>query len=166
MTQPNNEDSKGLKNLEDILLGTLNAINEDSNAKNDTGNEFDRLQELLVKPDILRMRNQIAQIEEKFPEIVTIRDRVNKLEEELPEIASLSNRVANLENEVVDLESQIDEPKEMMKILLPLISELLNRKLVKLKEELLEEIVPMIKELSQQEQTLSIRVSGVDRDLE
>ncbi|MCP2727522.1 hypothetical protein [Limnofasciculus baicalensis] len=159
MTQSNNRDSEGLPNLEDILLGTLNAQNEG-------GDEFSRLQELLVKPDILRMRQQISKLEEKFPEIVNIRDRVNKLEEELPEIAILSNRVTNLEKEVVDLESQIDEPKELIKIVLSLISELLNHKLAKLKAEILEEIVPLIQEQSQQEQTLSIRVSGINRDPE
>lgn len=159
MTQANNQDSERLSNLEDILLGTLNAQNEG-------GDEFSRLQELLVKPDILKMRNQIAKLEEKFPEIVNIRDRVNKLEEELPEIGILSNRVTNLEKEVVDLESQIDEPKELIKIVLSLISELLNRKLAKLKAEILEEIVPLIEEQLQQEQTLSIRVSGINRDPE
>lgn len=159
MTQESDRDSEGLPNLEDILLGTLNVQNEG-------GDEFSRLQELLVKPDILKMRNQIAKLEEKFPEIVNIRERVNKLEEELPEIAILSNRVTNLEKEVVDLESQIDEPKELIKIVLSLISELLNRKLAKLKTEILEEIVPLIQEQSQQEQTLSIRVSGINRDPE
>ncbi len=159
MNQKSDRDSDGLPNLEDILLGTLNAQNEG-------GDEFSRLQELLVKPDILKMRNQIAKLEEKFPEIVNIRDRVNKLEEELPEIAILSNRVTNLEKEVVDLENQIDEPKELIKIVLSLISELLTRKLAKLKSEILEEIVPLIEEQLQQEQTLSIRVSGIDRDPE
>lgn len=159
MTKKSDRDSEGFPNLEDILLGTLNP-------QNDGGDEFSRLQELLVKPDILKMRNQIAKLEEKFPEIANIRDRVNKIEEELPEIAKLSNRLTNLEKEIVDLEAQLDEPKELIKIVLSLISELLNLKLGKLKAEILEEIVPLIEEQLQQEQTLSIRVSGINQDPE
>ncbi|HBE20175.1 MAG TPA: hypothetical protein DEG17_04290 [Cyanobacteria bacterium UBA11149] len=158
MTQSGDRNSKPLNNLEDILLETFNTQNDGG------GDEFSRLQELLVKPDILKMRQQIAQLEGKFPEIDNIRDRVSKLEEELPEIVNLGKRVTNLEKEVVDLDSQIDERNELIKIVLSLISELLNRKLGKLKTELLSEIVPLIEKQLQQEQTLSIRVSGINRD--
>lgn len=158
MTQSGDRNSKPLNSLEDILLGTFSAQNDGG------GDEFSRLQELLVKPDILQMRQQIAQLEGKFPEIDNIRDRVSKLEAELPEIAHLGKRVSNLEKEVVDLDSQIEERNELIKIVLSLISELLNRKLAKLKTELLSEIVPLIEKQLQQEQTLSIRVSGINRD--
>jgi hypothetical protein len=185
MTEANNED---LGNLEEFLLGTLN-----SSSHTDDG--FERLQELLVKPEIIRMRNQVARLEEELPQVLKVRDRVaemeqefpkvlgmherlsqleqefpellgmraclSQLEQEFPELLGMRDRIAELEDGLAELESQIDRSEELTKLMLPLISELLNRKFAEFKKEMLEEITPLIDKLTKEEKSVSIRVTGL-----
>lgn len=174
MTQSKDED---LGSLEDILLESLKSQDN----QGDEHDGFERLQELLVKPEVVRMRNQIASIEKKLPEVarirkqvdnleqklpelLEIRDKVDDLERKLPELLEIQDRVDSLEQKFIDLASQIDEPKELTKIILSLISELINRKFDELKEEMLEALTSITKEKPEQDTTLSIRLVGIRED--
>lgn len=96
MPEFNSENLKGLEQLEDMLLGG----GEHSSNKKD---EFDRLQELLVKPDIIKMRNQVAEIERQLPQVLGVGDRVAKIEQEVPEVLGMRDRVAKIEQQVPEL---------------------------------------------------------------
>jgi Tfp pilus assembly protein PilO len=174
MTQSSDEDLAG---LEDILLETLKSQDNESNQHNG----FERLQELLVKPEVVRMRNQIANLEKKLPEVASLRKQVNNLEQKLPELLEIRDKVANLEQQLpelleirdkvddlerkfIDLANQIDEPKELTKMILSLISELINRKFDEFKEEIFEVLTSIKKEEPEQDTTLSIRLIGLRKD--
>jgi hypothetical protein len=185
MTETNNEN---LGSLEEFLLGNLNA----------TGNAddgYERLQELLIKPEMIRIRDQVARLEKELPQILKVRarvveleqefpkllgmqdrlsgleqeipeflgmrDRLSGLEQEIPELLGMRDHVDRLEDKLAQLERQIDRSEELTKLMLPLISELLNRKFAEFKKEMLSEITPLIEKLAQEEKSLSIRVSGL-----
>ena len=157
MTQSSDEDLAG---LEDILLETLKSQDNESNQHDG----FERLQELLVKPEVVRMRNQIANLEKKLPEVASLRKQVNNLEQKLPELLEIRDKVDDLERKFIDLANQIDEPKELTKMILSLISELINRKFDEFKEEIFEVLTSIKKEEPEQDTTLSIRLIGLRKD--
>ena len=157
MTQSSDEDLVG---LEDILLETLKSQDNESNQHDG----FERLQELLVKPEVVRMRNQIANLEKKLPEVASLRKQVNNLEQKLPELLEIRDKVDDLERKFIDLANQIDEPKELTKMILSLISELINRKFDEFKEEIFEVLTSIKKEEPEQDTTLSIRLIGLRKD--
>jgi hypothetical protein len=115
--------SNDLGGLGEILLGGSGS-----------SNEFDLLQEILVKPEMIEFRERISQLEKK----------VNQLENN-------------------------NQAQEFAEIFLPLISKLLNRKLAKLKQEIVGELSPLIERLIEeqydQEKNLSIRVIGIQKDV-
>lgn len=185
MAEANNEE---LGNLEEFLL---NSLSSSTNA--DDG--YERLQELLIKPEMIRIRDQVARLEKELPPILKVRDRVVELEQEFPKLLGMQDRIAGLEQEIpeflgmrdriagleqelpellgmrdrvdriedglAELESQLDRSEELTKLMVPLISELLNRKFAEFKKEMLQEIVPLIEQLSEEEKSLSIRVTGL-----
>ncbi|MGB3239696.1 MAG: hypothetical protein WBB29_15475 [Geitlerinemataceae cyanobacterium] len=128
---PESQDVTGLGGLGEMLLG--NAGESGSNA-----NEFELLQEILVRPEITEFRERIGQLEEQYGRI-----------------------------------EHSDSAKEFAEIFLPLMSKLLNRKLAKLKKEIIDEMTDTIEQIiderenrdsSDLEKQLSIRVTGIKED--
>lgn len=120
-TQTSN-DLTELGGLGDILLGSSSP-----------SNEFELLQEILVRPEITEFRERIGKLETQYQKI----------------------------------ESRNDA-QDFVEIFLPLMSKLLNRKLAKLKQEIVGELAPLIERLVEeqydQEKNLSIRVVGIQKD--
>lgn len=123
---PTPNDLTGLGGLGEILLGS--GGNSSSNP-----NEFELLQEILVRPEITEFRERIGQLETQYQK--------------------LENR---------------NDAQDFVDILLPLMSKLLNRKLAKLKQEIVGELAPLIERLVEEqydrEKHLSIRVVGIQKD--
>jgi hypothetical protein len=122
--------NEGLGNLGSLLFG-LGGGGEKSAGTTDE--EYDRLQQLLVSPEVVELQEQMAKVEQ---------------------------RLSNLEHQQFD-------PQELVKLMLPVISQLLSRQLAEFKAELLaqiEEIVDRAIESEHQKQdSLSIRVIGVQK---
>ncbi|MEM8637442.1 MAG: hypothetical protein AAGG51_01295 [Cyanobacteria bacterium P01_G01_bin.54] len=59
--------------------------------------EFGALQELLVKPEILTMRDHLARIEGELPEIKQVKAQVTELSQALPQIRRMQGRLEHLE---------------------------------------------------------------------
>jgi outer membrane protein OmpA-like peptidoglycan-associated protein len=97
-------------------------------AEDDIGNPLERLQNLLVGS------------------VVSDFDRVKKLllDSELPGVRHL---LATIEHKLGNLEHQIYDPDELIKLLLPWIAELLSLKIADSKEEVVRAIVPIIDEV-------------------
>ncbi|MBW4496224.1 MAG: OmpA family protein [Oscillatoria princeps RMCB-10] len=97
-------------------------------AEDDGGNPVERLQNLL------------------FGDVVSDFERVKNLllDSELPEVRQLLGRI---EHKLGNLEHQIYDPDELIKLLLPWIAELLSLKIAESKEEVVRAIVPIIDEV-------------------
>lgn len=122
---PSNPD-QNLGALGEMLLGN-------AGGNPGVGDEFDLLQEILVKPEMIEFRERIGQLEHKC--------------------ATLESR---------------NDAEEFARIFLPLMSKLLNRKLAKLKQEIVSELTPLLERLIEEqydrEKHLSIRVVGIQKD--
>jgi hypothetical protein len=85
-----------------------------------------------------------------------------------PEVVELQDRMAKAEQKLGEVERQMFDPQDLVKLMLPLISKLLDRKLAKLKTEILETIEPMVDRIvevqNEQHNALSIRVIGVQKN--
>jgi hypothetical protein len=123
---PPSQDSTGLGGLGEILLGN-------TGGGSNNANEFDLLQEILVKPEMIEFRERIGNLEQKY-------DRIE-------------NR---------------NDAQKIAEVFLPLMSKLLNRKLAKLKNEIVGELTPLLERLVEEqydrEKNLSIRVVGIQKD--
>ncbi|NET33036.1 MAG: hypothetical protein F6K19_13625 [Cyanothece sp. SIO1E1] len=102
---------------------------------------FNLLQDILVRPELVEFRDRITKIEYK--------------------VTKVEYRTADLERKTLDLEGQLDRSDELVKALLPLVTELLNHKLAEFKQEIVEAIAPLI-----EEREISIRVTGLGQDVE
>jgi hypothetical protein len=124
--QPSN-DLTELGGLGDILLGSGGNSSSHSN-------EFELLQEILVRPEITEFRERIGKLETQYKKI--------------------ENR---------------NDAQDFVEMFLPLMSKLLNRKLAKLKQEIVGELAPLIERLVEEQydrdKTLSIRVVGIQKDV-
>lgn len=186
MTELNqNPKSDALENLENIIIENLN-FNQGG-----MENDFNRLQEILVDPELLTMRDRILEVEKKLPEIFTNRDRINLLDKKIAAISQLREQLQSLESKIQDIpgdrifqqlatiqstleeiQSKIDNNKDIVKIIIPIISNLMQRQFTQFKQEFFQEITQFKQELfqeiiltmkSQQEEqkNLSIRVTGI-----
>lgn len=156
MSKNEDQQSEALENLEQMLLGSLNS-NQDGE-----GNEFNRLQEMLVDPELLKMRDRVLKVEQKLPELIQLSEQVKQLGENSEEILSLKNQVKNLEKEFQQFEGKFHDSKDMIKIILPIVSKIMNRQLNQFKEEIIQAIVPLIEQHQQNQRSLSIRVVGLN----
>ena len=90
---------------------------------------------------------EIAGIEEKEAEIED--DPFKRLQSILvqPEVSEVRDLVAYVDQKVANLEHQIYEPSELIKLLLPWIAELLSRKIDESKDEVVGAIAPIIDQI-------------------
>lgn len=160
MSQNQDRQSEALENLEQMLLGSLNAEGSDSSS----GDDFNRLQEMLVDPELLKMRDRVLKLEQKIPDIIEISEKINQIEEDFSALVDIRERVEQLEQYLKQLENQIAQPKDIIKVILPIMSKIVNRQLREFKKELLQEIVPIVKEYQGEQRKLSIRVVGLSSD--
>jgi hypothetical protein len=169
-----NPKSDALENLENIIIENLNftqGVKED---------DFNRLQEILVDPELLTMRDRILEVERKLPEIFTNRDRINVLDKKIGAISQISDQLQSLEAKIQDIpgdpisqqlatiqatleeiQSKIDNNKDIVKIIIPIISNLMQRQFTQFKQELFQEMILTIKSQQEEQKNLSIRVTGI-----
>lgn len=124
------------------------------------GDEFSLLQELLVKPDIASMRQHIAQLEKELPQL---QQRLDVVEEMLPELAARQDEI----DQTLATIGQAPDQTQLLRVLVPLISQLLDRKLAALEIRLLEQIEGAIAangHRSPLPPQLSLRVQSLDPD--
>lgn len=118
MNQPADPSPEDLAGLEQFFGSLQNAAAQSETTSDSssaslggTGDEFSRLQELLVKPEILRMRDQVARLEKALPEVLNMRDQVKAIEEEFPKVLTMGDRLSTVEAEIPvihELQAQID----------------------------------------------------------
>lgn len=117
-TEPTPEDLAGLEQFFGSLQqATQSETTSDSSDATfgGTGDEFSRLQELLVKPEILRMRDQVARLEKALPEVLNMRDQVKAIEVEFPKVLKMGDRLSTVEAEISviqELKAQINALQE------------------------------------------------------
>lgn len=169
-----NPKSDALENLENIIIENLNFT---QGGKED---DFNRLQEILVDPELLTMRDRILEVERKLPEIFTNRDRINVLDKKIAGISQIREQLESLESKIQEIpaeticqqlatiqstleeiQGKIDNNKDIVKILIPIISNLMQRQFTQFKQELFQEIILTIKSQQEQHKNLSIRVTGI-----
>jgi hypothetical protein len=126
-------ENEGLGNLGSLLFGLGGGGGKPAGT---TDEEYDRLQQLLVSPEVLELQQQMAQVEQKLS----------------------------------DLDRPQFDPQELVQLMVPIISQLLSSQLAQFKAELLaqiEEIVDRAIDSEHQKQdSLSIRVIGVQKTAE
>jgi hypothetical protein len=126
-------ENEGLGNLGSLLFGLGGGGGKSAGT---TDEEYDRLQQLLVSPEVAELQQQMAQVEQKLSQ----------------------------------LENQQFDPQELVQLMVPVISQLLSSQLAQFKAELLaqiEEIVDRAIDSEHQKQdSLSIRVIGVQKTAE
>jgi osmotically-inducible protein OsmY len=95
-----------------------------------------------VLPSIAEQKSEKSQADESIDTILAF----EKLQEILVggELIDLNNLVASIKQNLIKLEHQIYDPKELINLLLPSISELLRLKIADSKEEIAQIIVPII----------------------
>ena len=153
--------SQALGNLQNLMRGSLNSNDESSES-----DDFSRLQEMLVDPEVLRMRERMTKVEHYIPEIDKLRERFDRIEQEFEDLLGIRAKLEELENNVKKLEDGFDNPKDIIKLFLPIMSKIMNRQLNEFKQEIVQAIVPIIKESQEDHRKLSIRVVGVDPENE
>lgn len=84
-----------------------------------------------------------------------------------PELGEFRDQINVLERRCGELEQQLDQSTKLVKLLIPLISELLNRQSTQFKQDLTQSIQPVIDRLQIIEerladQELSVRVTGIE----
>ena len=125
----NSEDLEGLGNLGSLLFG----LGGRQKSAGTTDEEYDRLQQLLVSP----------------------------------EIVELQGRMANAEQKLSDLENKQFDPQDLVKAMVPVISQLLSHQLAELKTQLLADVQEVVNRAieaqNQKQDSLSIRVIGVQK---
>ncbi len=125
----NSEDLEGLGNLGSLLFG----LGGGQKSAGTTDEEYDRLQQLLVSP----------------------------------EIVELQGRMANAEQKLSDLENKQFDPQDLVKAMVPVISQLLSHQLAELKTQLLADVQEVVNRAieaqNQKQDSLSIRVIGVQK---
>ncbi|CAN1212745.1 hypothetical protein TUMEXPCC7403_21240 [Tumidithrix helvetica PCC 7403] len=153
------------RNLEDTSIS-----DEKPKAVDETA-QLQVLQNILVEPELIQVRNFLETVELK---LTTLEHQVNdpalelKLKEletqmsdtseigdmqrKMAEMASqqtnlLTNfptELANLKQRLMDVEQNLYEPEQLVSLLMPVIVELLNRKVTESKEDISQAIVPII----------------------
>ncbi len=168
--------SPALGSLESLLLGSLNA-NQNSDQDSDQDSEsddFSRLQEMLVDPEVLRMRERMSNVEHYIPEIEKLRERLDLIEKKYVdkefeaslEIRKKLEKIETNVKKVTKIEGYFDQPKDLIKLFLPIMSKIMNRQLNEFKKEIVQALVPIIKESQEEHRKLSIRVVGVNPETE
>ena len=157
MSQNQEQPSEALENLEQMLLGSVNA-------DPDSGNDFNRLQEMLVDPELLKMRDRVLKLEQKIPGVLGLSEKVEQIEEDFDALGDIPHQVEQLEQYLKQIENQIDRPKDIIKVIIPIMSNIVNRQLREFKKELIQEIVPIVKQYQEEQRKLSIRVVGRSSD--
>ncbi|MEH1840914.1 MAG: OmpA family protein [Nostoc sp.] len=116
---------------EDYLESNFNVIQDISNDSQTSQQELEKSIEIL------------AQIEE---ELDNSEDTLEKLREILVgyELAEINKITAKIEQNLAKIENQIYDPKELINLLLPWISELLRLKITESREEIVQIIAPII----------------------
>jgi len=152
-----NQDQTGnpLGNLENIILGSLNSHSDAE------GDDFSRLQEMLVDPEVLRMRERMSRVESHLPEVVKMKEKFTRIEQQFDDLSALKAQLEQLESDFKQFEES-PTPKDIIKLIVPIMSKIMNRQLNQFKQEILEAIVPIVEEYQQNQRQLSIRVVGID----
>jgi hypothetical protein len=160
MSENQDRPSEALENLEQMLLGSLNA----DGAGSESGDDFNRLQEMLVDPELLKMRDRVFKIEQEITDVIEMREKIQHLEEGFDALEDIRYQVEQLERYFKQLDNKIDRPKDIIKVIIPIMSNIVNRQLREFKKEIIQEIVPIIKQYQEEQRKLSIRVVGVSAE--
>jgi hypothetical protein len=93
MSENQDRPSEALENLEQMLLGSLNA----DGAGSESGDDFNRLQEMLVDPELLKMRDRVFKIEQEITDVIEMREKIQHLEEGFDALEDIRYQVEQLE---------------------------------------------------------------------
>lgn len=119
---------------------------KDSNQKE--GDEFNVLQDLLVSPEIVKVRSHIKSLEGRCD--------------------ALEKKCETLQQQCDELEDDLEKKDQIINSIIPTLSNIFSDKLSDLKQDILIEISIMLKqfvaEQTPQEQKLSIQVTGIRKD--
>ncbi|NEO85173.1 MAG: hypothetical protein F6J87_13130 [Spirulina sp. SIO3F2] len=158
-------DAKALNDLQQLFggLAAQEASSDTSDAAASGGgvDEFGTLQDLLVKPEIRTMQEQLARLEEEIPDVQRVKEQIIEITTELPEIRRMQGRLAQLEDvlpewetvktrvshleetvpELLAVSDRLDQIEQhadvaIARLLMPLISQLLDQKLARLEANL------------------------------
>lgn len=188
-------DAKAMNDLQQLFGGLAaqdsDASNLDASADNRGVDEFGALQDLLVKPEIRAMQSQLARLEEELPDVQQIKTQITEITTELPQLRQMQGRLEELEDVLPEWENmkvrvthleeavpellavrdrldQLDSTPDtaLIRLLMPLISELLDQKLARLEANLNTQLVAFAERAggSFAPEHLSFRVQAIDPD--
>ncbi|MEG3858119.1 BON domain-containing protein [Microcoleus sp. herbarium12] len=154
--------------------------------------EFKRLQQLLFERDLPEFYSNIFSVEKRLedfenlmsepkelmnllkpliPELV--KEELERLKSELNkaiELASnnqinrleLQGKLAELENQIAEFHQQLPQPEQLMKRLMPVVGELLNRRLEESKSEIASAIAPTVNQVIHNQNGLEAKVVKIE----
>lgn len=187
-------DAKALNDLQQLFggLAAQGASSEPSDVAASGGvDEFGTLQDLLVKPEIRTMQEQLARLEEELPDVQRIKTQITEITTELPEIRRIQGRLEQLEDvlpewetiktrvnhleetvpELLAVRDRLDQIEQtadvaLARLLMPLISQLLDQKLARLEANLNEQLEAIANRPSGgfPAEHLSFQVQAIDPD--
>jgi len=132
------EGDEGIKLLQEILLGSFLEDMERLSAK------VEVLEQQVLDPT---MGNALSELQAK----VADQSALNELREELASLGSkqqnIPSEINQLKERVADLEFQIRDPEALMELLLPLLNELIERKVQEAGEEFAKATAPVLDEM-------------------
>jgi hypothetical protein len=185
--------SDALENLENMILESFNYHQKEKE------DEFNRLQEILVDPELLKMRDRMVEAEKEISGISPMREKINRLEKDIKDISiipqqlesvkakiqeiqggnlnnnldtiiakikeiqalKIAERLVAIEANIKIIEDNLVNSKDIVKIIVPILSSFVNRQLNQFKEEIVNEITAIIKHEQEERKKISICVRGI-----
>jgi outer membrane protein OmpA-like peptidoglycan-associated protein len=158
--------------LEDVLGDELESKKPTLDLNSDIGNPLERLQGILVEPELANVRHSLSHLEavmtlieakvndpaleKKLAELenqMQDSSEMSGLQQQLAEMATqqtnIPSDIANLKQKVAKLEHQLYEPKQLINLLVPLVAEMLTLKVEESREEIVNAIAPVVDEMIQ-----------------
>jgi outer membrane protein OmpA-like peptidoglycan-associated protein len=154
------------------LLDSLNHWDNSNLPKpKDETAQLQVLQNILVEPELVEVRGLLEMVELKLSTLQTqvndpaMEQKLKELEsqmsdnsemgdmqQQLVELASqqtnlltnIPTEITNLRQRLIDIEHHLYEPEQLVNLLMPVIAELLNRKVIESKDDISHAIVPII----------------------
>lgn len=143
-----------------------------TNLNGDIENPLERLQGILVEPELANVRHSLSHLEavmtiieakvndpaleKKLAELenqMQDSSEMSELQQQLAEMATqqtnIPSDIADLKQKVAKLEHQLYEPKQLINLLVPLVAEMLTLKVEESREEIVNAIAPVVDEMIQ-----------------
>jgi outer membrane protein OmpA-like peptidoglycan-associated protein len=155
---------------EDLVDSTISQPASISQPANETA-QLQVLQNILVEPELVEVRQLLEVVELKLNTLQTqvndpaMEQKLKELEEQMSDTSEIGDmqkklveltsqqtnlltnfptEIANLRQRLIEIEHHIYEPEQLVGLLMPVIADLLNRKVAESKHDISQAIVPII----------------------